>query len=127
MARYIDANKLCEGLKDMARYQMRDKQSTILGVVSTIENYPTADVVPRAEVEELIRENESLAKTVNEASELIRKLRSKVAPTVSKMEQVRNEIIRDIFDEIEDVLDNIGYFDELDFKSLKKKYTERRE
>jgi hypothetical protein len=68
----------------MARYQMRDKQSTILGVVSTIENYPTADVVPRAEVDK-------------------------------------------IFAEIEDVLDNIGYFDELDFKSLKKKYTERSE
>lgn len=31
---------------------------------------------------------------------------------------------REIFEEIEDVLNNIGYFDEIDFKALKKKYTE---
>lgn len=40
----------------------------------------TADVVPKREVKELIRENESLAKTVNEASELIHKLKSKIVP-----------------------------------------------
>ena len=45
MSRYIDADKLCEGLKHMAKYQEPYKQSTILGVVSTIENTPSADVV----------------------------------------------------------------------------------
>ena len=45
MSKYIDADKLCKGLKDMAKYQEPYKQSTILGVVSTIENTPTADVV----------------------------------------------------------------------------------
>ena len=44
MPRYIDADKLCENLKTMAKYQEPYKQSTILGVVSTIENTPTADV-----------------------------------------------------------------------------------
>jgi hypothetical protein len=34
------------------------------------------------------------------------------------------DIAREIFAEIEDVLNNIGYFDEIDFKALKKKYTE---
>ena len=43
--RYIDADKLCKGLKEMASVQCSDKQNTILGVVSTIENTPTADVV----------------------------------------------------------------------------------
>jgi hypothetical protein len=33
-------------------------------------------------------------------------------------------LARKIFDEIEDVLNHIGYFDELDFETLKKKYTE---
>jgi hypothetical protein len=33
----------------MASVQLPDKQSTILGVVSSIENFPTADVAPRAE------------------------------------------------------------------------------
>lgn len=45
MARYIDADKLCEALKSMASVQPSLKQSTILGVVSSIENTPTADVV----------------------------------------------------------------------------------
>ena len=45
MARYIDADKLCKGLEEMARLQPPFKQSTILGVVSTIKNTPTADVV----------------------------------------------------------------------------------
>jgi hypothetical protein len=47
--RYIDADKLCEGLKNMAIVQEPYKQSTILGVVSSIENFPTADVAPRPE------------------------------------------------------------------------------
>ena len=50
MARYIDAEKLCKALRDMAFYQNPYKQSTILGVVESIENFPTADVAPRAEV-----------------------------------------------------------------------------
>ena len=33
------------------------------------------------------------------------------------------EVAKEIFEEIENVLNNIGYFDEIDFKSLKKKYT----
>ena len=45
MSRYIDADKLCKNLTEMARYQEPYKQSTILGVVSTIENTPTANVV----------------------------------------------------------------------------------
>ena len=33
-----------------------------------------------------------------------------------------SDVAREIFEEIEDVLNNIGYFDEIDFKALKKKY-----
>ena len=32
--------------------------------------------------------------------------------------------VEKIFEEIEDVINNIGYFDELDFEALKKKYAE---
>jgi hypothetical protein len=63
MARYIDADKLCKGLKDMAKYQNSYKQSTILGVVSTIENTPTADVV------EVVRCKDCIYKTVTEDGE----------------------------------------------------------
>lgn len=60
MARYIDADKLCNGLKGMAIVQPPDKQSTILGVVSTIENMPTADVVPKSEVAKIFEEIDSM-------------------------------------------------------------------
>lgn len=38
--------------------------------------------------------------------------------------RLASEVAKEIFAEIEDVLNNIGYFDEIDFKALKKKYTE---
>lgn len=44
MARYIDADELCENLTLMAKYQEPYKQDTILGVVQTIKNTKTADV-----------------------------------------------------------------------------------
>ena len=47
MPRYIDADKLCENLTLMANTQEPYKRNTILGVVSTIQNTKTADVVPR--------------------------------------------------------------------------------
>lgn len=59
-----------------------------------------ADVVPRADAERL--------KTLSDR-------RVKIA---------RDALAAEIFEEIEDVLNNIGYFDELDFEALKKKYTE---
>jgi hypothetical protein len=37
-----------------------------------------------------------------------------------------SDVASEIFEEIEDVLNNIGYFDELDFEALKKKYTEKK-
>ena len=47
---YIERKSMCEDLKQMAKYQEPYKQSTILGVVSTIESRKAADVAPRAEV-----------------------------------------------------------------------------
>ena len=35
-----------------------------------------------------------------------------------------SEVAREIFEELEDVLDNLGYVDELDFFAIKKKWTE---
>lgn len=55
-----------------------------------------ADVAPKSEIEELIMENESLAKTVNEANSLIRKLRNKVEKSrvevARAIETLENEV-----------------------------------
>lgn len=108
MARYVDIENPINVRGITFIDENHDVLISLSDLRKALQILPTADVVPRAEVEELIKENESLANTVNEASELIRKLRSKdektkteTAPTVSKMEQVRYEVVREIFEEIE--------------------------
>lgn len=118
MARYIDADAL---IKKIFPYDIVDKKDYSINakaVADAIDNIPTADVVPKSEVEELKRENESFAKTVNEASELIRKQRTKI-------EKVKAEGTREIFEEIDRMcIDTFGNFNHRVFAELKKKYTE---
>ena len=120
--RYIDADKVKEKILNIGVLVMcgRSGGKTIFTealnsyrekVLQAIDDTPTADVVPRSEVEELKRENESLAKTVNEASELIRKLRSKV-------ETSKTEVAREIFEKIESAKVSIGDFKIKTFKII---------
>lgn len=102
MERYYKEETLIEFVKNYS--PNINGETTLECVERAIRNAPTADVVPRSEVdkarlkgyesgkrenlygfpveqlaqkiEELTKENESLAKSINEASELIRKLRS---------------------------------------------------
>lgn len=53
MARYVDADKLCEGLREMASVLEPFKQNTILGVIETIKMRRAADVVPTAVMEQI--------------------------------------------------------------------------
>ena len=143
MARYIDLEELERRIKEHIKPATLEEKALIEWCkdecIRQAYCMPTADVVPKSEVEELIRENESLAKTVNEASELIHKLRSKVeesktevVPTVSKMEQVRLEVAREIFAEIDRAVENSEiewgtiYGVKLCIAELKKKYTEEK-
>ena len=59
---YKDTECICAGLKEMASVQPPLKQSTILGVVSTIENYPEADVISKKELQRLFKEIEEAVK-----------------------------------------------------------------
>ena len=115
MARYIDADEFEQRLADKdiffpALYKYELKST------------PTADVVPKSEVEDLNRECESLRKTVNEASELIRKLRSKIDELKkdryqmlpdgriellprTDVEKIKTEVASKIFEEIEDKIE----------------------
>ena len=141
MARYIDADKLCEALKSMASVQPPLKQSTILGVVSTVENYPTADVVPKSEVEELQSEIEELqakvAKLRKENIELLVSKETDIYISMEKLVKVRTEhpifkaieekVAREIFEEIENNAFVYGVnfvISKETLADLKKKYTE---
>lgn len=130
MARYIDADKLCEALKSMASVQYPDKQNTILGVVSSIENFPTADVVPKSEWNRIYTELEGL-----KSSTLSRlRLDLQMANTkVAEADMAKAEVTREIFEEIETKApffceNQVAYdhFNE-ELAELKKKYAEEKE
>ena len=94
MARYIDADALLENLKKQYGEELGWQCTVNMSDVGMmIEDAAIADVVPKSEVEELNRECESLGKTVNEASELIRKLKGKV-------EEAKIEVARELFEEM---------------------------
>ena len=121
MARYIDADKLEYDLqqKHCGECNMYDglkcKTCEIDDMFYYLTAAPTEDVVPKSDVDRLQSILDSYALqygTVMDKHIII--------------ERVRTEVARELFDEIEDVLNNIGYFDELDFEALKKKYTEEK-
>lgn len=87
--KHVDADKLCEALKSMASVQPPLKQSTLLGVVSTIENYPAADVVPRSEVDDWI---------VTAKENLVR-----IEELEDALKTVKAEAVREIFADIEKI------------------------
>lgn len=116
MARYVEVDKLKNDI--LMKYKKnwevpcssedRLIQSVVTDLRVLIEMNTTTDVAPRAEVEywkeqcfRACMNNGCLDKAI-----------------------VKAAVAREIFAEIEDVLNNIGYFDELDFEALKKKYTE---
>ena len=123
MARYIDAealtdymleryNDLCEKHGDYDHY------TTGYGdAIDVIENAPTADVVPKSEVDKTIAEWAYLH-----------------ADVLNKLENARVEVAREIFEEIEKIVVKVRVEDtknfvlsEKQFAELKKKYTEKRE
>ena len=73
---YKDTERICTGLKEMAEVQPPFKQSTILGVVSTIENYPAADVVPREQIQQLFTDIDTALE--NEAFDFGTRMRIKI-------------------------------------------------
>ena len=127
MARYIDAEKLCKDLMDMARYQPIDKQSTIVGIVSTIKHFSTADVVPRVEVEklhEVIFKKEDLMQKIAEERN---KYADELEVVKDTIEHLKAEVAREIFKDLDEIAETDGcvyYLYSTELTELEKKYTE---
>ena len=127
MARYIEAEKLCKDLMDMARYQPIDKQSTIVGIVSTIKHFSTADVVPRVEVEklhEVIFKKEDLMQKIAEERN---KYADELEVVKDTNEHLKAEVAREIFKDLDEIAETDGcvyYLYSTELTELEKKYTE---
>lgn len=135
MTRYIDADALLERMKRTPRY---------FDIKHDIEQMPTADVVPREEVDKLIYKLECLLchATFGRLSKHTYDLRTMETVVTDCMNETYNEAVAygykncaaEIFEEIEPLIEHTAFADcwsEGGFKSdvaaLKKKYTEGNE
>ena len=103
MAQYIEKEALIKLLDERGYFKHAIYKSVI-------EDFPTADVVPKSEVD-WHREAELNAKRIMELE--------------AELSNAKQEVAREIFGEIEEVLNELGYFDKIDFRFLKKKYTDK--
>ena len=130
MARYIDADKFAKRIEVSPAFTNMGYEGQFLKniVLDLLNNVPTADVAPKSEVEQLRLENSILSQNadtafqdgLNEAQDLY-------------AEQIKTEVAREIFEEIECMLirytleDRYGEYISThsvdEFVELKKKYT----
>ena len=115
--RYIDAEALTDHMLERydelcEKHGDYDHYTTGYGdAIDAIENAPTADVVPKSEVD-LYR------KQVDE-------LEDELASTYDKLETAKAKVAREIFEEIDKNFIIITlYISNITFAELKKKYTE---
>ena len=134
MARYIDADKLCEALKSMASVQPTFKQSTILRVVSSIKNFPTADVVPKSEVENLELTLQGVMWSVDKwldekdyDADPIKRAITMREKTLQIVENAKSDVAREIFRDVkkaikEEVRDYCRGFESMETPEMQEYY-----
>lgn len=117
MARYIDADKVMEEIASMGGHDLCEWST--LGVKALIDRQPTADVVPRTDVD-LYRGQ-------------VDELEDELAITYNRLEDARREMGSEIFKELERTPvfadydtdgERILCFYAQEYDELKKKYTE---
>lgn len=143
MARYIDADALKERLEDFSKW-CRDgrKQGVDFVLDCPLPNMPTADVAPRAEVDELIYKLECLLchATGGKLSKYtydLRTMETIVTDYVNESysegyDEAKAEVAREILQEVRQALLNMvlansmgeNYDIEKRFAEIEKKYTE---
>lgn len=145
MARYIDADALIENIKrdyctDCNNYNgVRCRACGTDDAFDMIENAPTADVAPRAEVEKLQEVNADLNESLRLAAEankdlreVVDRLRFNLKAVLDERAEDKAEVAREIFEEINKIgvvrqvirSGKIIYDVTAEYDALKKKYTE---
>lgn len=85
-----------------------------------VERNKEVDSAILGEIKKIAIDNEIETKIILNEKNVAEALRN----YQERYKTIKAEVARKIFAEIEDVMNNIGYFDEIDFNSLKKKYME---
>ncbi len=107
---YIDREKVMTEINRIGGHNLCEWDT--IGVKALIDRQPTADVVPRSEVEE--------------ANLIIKQLTDQIKMLNDQIEQAKQEVAREIFEEIEEDLNNLikyykekrKYVTEVDYNEL---------
>jgi phage shock protein A len=108
-------------------YEIAGKTAT---AIKMIEDLPSADVVPKSEVESIITLNSQLeAEVVEQRKEIERLKKYNTDVAFKHYNDGKTELAREIFEEIEKIIDTYGdeygtmlTLDEEEYAALKKKY-----
>ena len=117
MARYIDADALIKTIFPFDGVDKRFYSINARAVYEAIKKAPTADAVPKSEVDELKAD-----------VEVWKQNRFNIFQRIECYDMTRKKVAREIFEEIEEScvgrFGNTHIFDTDRFDELKKKYTE---
>jgi hypothetical protein len=101
MPRYIDADAILSKLRDVATDEKQDGLIKVLLLIAIeeIEKEPTADVVPRAEVDRLqsayTEQNKALAKYIESSADLVSHAKAEVAREIfEEIDAIKKEYAR---------------------------------
>ena len=108
MARYIDADKVMEEINRMGGHNLCEWET--IGVKALIDRQPTADVVPKSEVEELkaiIKDHQANEERWQELyADTVNKWEKAYEELEIQLEKAKQEVAREIFEEIEGLITN---------------------
>lgn len=120
MARYIDAEALLEELRSLQvtitgirvgksylSTIVREYQKSVLKIV---HEQPTADVVPKSEVDELKQDLEIAKIAIENRNIKIEGMRTAANSYKMHYEKARGEVARQIFEEIDEIMANIEIY-----------------
>lgn len=119
MSRYIDADRIVFWVRHVSSNgKLSDTDVRKVAFSDEIARIPTADVVPKSEVERL-------HEIINGFEEQSAKELQDFLRLSEKYEKAKAEVAREIFEEIDHLcIDLFGNFHHKRFAELKKKYTE---
>ena len=122
MERYIDADALKERLEDFSKWCKDGRKQGVDFVLDCpLPDMPTADVVPKSEVERLEKENEKLTINMNAYGLAAKRLAEEKTEIFAEIEKITNSSIEK--EHFIGAWFNIAKFEER-LAELKKKYTE---
>ena len=133
MPRFIDADKFIERIKVSPAFPNMGMDGYFLRevVINMLGNMPTADVVPKSEYDAVVSAVDNstneflrLHDAYQNAKTEVETLKDTNEHLAVMLMEAKQEVAREIFEEIDKLYEQYGFFNTYRYAELKKKYTE---